>query len=56
MIFTETIANPAIVVLDFDKIADIAKKYGVLFAVDNTYLLSCSEGWFIHSILGCFLR
>lgn len=36
MIFTETIANPAIVVLDFDKIAKIAKKYGVLFAVDNT--------------------
>ena len=36
MIFTETIANPAIVVLDFDKIAAIAQKYGVLFAVDNT--------------------
>lgn len=36
IIFTETIANPAIVVLDFDKIADIAKKYNVLFAVDNT--------------------
>ena len=36
MIFTETVANPAIVVLDFDKIAKIAKKHGVLFAVDNT--------------------
>ncbi len=36
MIFTETIANPAIVVLDFEKIAKIAKKHGVLFAVDNT--------------------
>ena len=36
MIFTETIANPAIIVLDFDKIAKIAKKHGVLFAVDNT--------------------
>lgn len=36
MIFTETIANPAIVVLDFDKIAKIAKKHKVLFAVDNT--------------------
>lgn len=36
MIFTETVANPAIVVLDFDKIAAIAKKHGVLFAVDNT--------------------
>ncbi len=36
LIFTETIANPAIIVLDFDKIAAIAKKHGVLFAVDNT--------------------
>ncbi len=36
MIFTETVANPAIVVLDFDKIAGIAKKHNVLFAVDNT--------------------
>lgn len=36
MIFTETIANPAIVVLDFEKIAAVAKKHGVLFAVDNT--------------------
>ena len=36
IIFTETIANPAIKILDFDKIASIAKKYGVLFFVDNT--------------------
>ena len=36
LIFTETIANPAIKILDFDKIAAIAKKHGVLFAVDNT--------------------
>lgn len=36
MIFTETIANPSIKVLDFGKIAAIAKKHGVLFAVDNT--------------------
>ena len=36
MIFTETLANPAIVVLDFEKIEKIAKKYGILFAVDNT--------------------
>ncbi|MGN0805064.1 MAG: O-acetylhomoserine aminocarboxypropyltransferase/cysteine synthase family protein [Candidatus Coproplasma sp.] len=35
-IFCETIANPAIVVLDFDKIAKIANKHGVLFMVDNT--------------------
>lgn len=36
MIFTETVANPSIVVLDFEKIAETAKKHGVLFAVDNT--------------------
>ena len=36
MIFTETVANPAIVVLDFEKIAKIAQKHSVLFAVDNT--------------------
>lgn len=36
MIFTETVANPAIVVLDFEKIAKIASKHKVLFAVDNT--------------------
>ena len=36
MIFTETIANPSIKVLDFGKIAAIAQKHGVLFAVDNT--------------------
>ena len=36
IIFTETIANPSIKVLDFGKIAKIAKKHGVLFAVDNT--------------------
>lgn len=35
-ILAETIANPAIVVLDFDKVAAIAKKHGVLFMVDNT--------------------
>lgn len=36
LVFCETIANPAIVVLDFEKIAAICKKHGVLFAVDNT--------------------
>lgn len=35
-IFTETVANPTIVVLDFDKIAAIANKYKVVFIVDNT--------------------
>ena len=36
VIFAETIANPTIVVLDFEKIADIAKRNQVLFMVDNT--------------------
>lgn len=36
MIFAETISNPTIIVLDFDKISRIAKRHGVLFAVDNT--------------------
>ena len=36
MIFTETVANPSIVVLDFEKIAKIASRHKVLFAVDNT--------------------
>ncbi len=36
IIFAESIANPSIVVLDFEKLANIAKKHGVLFAVDNT--------------------
>lgn len=36
LLFAETVANPAIIVLDFDKIARIAKRHGVVFAVDNT--------------------
>ena len=36
VIFAETIANPTIVVLDFEKLANIAKKHKVLFMVDNT--------------------
>ena len=36
VIFAETVANPTIVVLDFEKIAGVAKKHGVLFMVDNT--------------------
>ena len=35
-IFGETVANPSIVILDFDKIASIAKKHDLLFIVDNT--------------------
>ena len=36
LIFCETLANPAMCVADFDVRGAIAKKYGVLLAVDNT--------------------
>lgn len=36
IIFGETIANPALVVLDFNTFASVAKKHGILFVVDNT--------------------
>ena len=36
VIFGETVANPNIIVLDFGKFSNIAKKYGILFFVDNT--------------------
>lgn len=35
-VFAETVSNPAIVVLDFDKVTAVCKKHGVLFIVDNT--------------------
>lgn len=36
IIFGETIANPALVVLNFDVFAAAAQKHGILFVVDNT--------------------
>ena len=36
LIFAETVANPAIIVLDFEKISRIAKRHNVVFVVDNT--------------------
>ena len=36
VIFAESIANPTIVVTDFEKLANVAKKNSVLFMVDNT--------------------
>ena len=35
-IIAETIANPSIVVLDFDKLSAVAKKHGLVLMVDNT--------------------
>lgn len=36
LIFAETIANPAMVVCDFEKISTICKKHQIVFMVDNT--------------------
>lgn len=36
-LFGESIANPALTVLDFDKFAAAAQKHGVPFIVDNTF-------------------
>lgn len=36
-VFGETIANPALLVLDFAKYADLAHRHGVPFIVDNTF-------------------
>ena len=36
VIFAETIANPTIVVTDFEKLSDISKRNKVIFMVDNT--------------------
>ncbi len=36
-VFGETIANPALVVLDFDKFATAAHKHGVPLIIDNTF-------------------
>lgn len=35
-LFMETVANPAMVVCDFDRYAAICRKHGILFIVDNT--------------------
>lgn len=35
-VFVETVANPAITIIDFDKFAQICQKHGVLLFVDNT--------------------
>jgi O-acetylhomoserine (thiol)-lyase len=36
LIFGETIGNPGLAILDFDKLAGLAKKHGIPFIVDNT--------------------
>ncbi|MCY6483077.1 O-acetylhomoserine aminocarboxypropyltransferase/cysteine synthase [Clostridium aestuarii] len=41
VIFGETIGNPGLNILDFDKFSNIAKKMGVPFIVDNTLASPC---------------
>lgn len=38
ILYAESLANPQIEVLDFDKVARIARKHGILFVVDNTLI------------------
>lgn len=47
-IFAETIANPAMIVCDFDRYAKICKKHGILFIVDNTLATPCLVRPFEH--------
>ncbi len=47
-IFVETIANPAMIVCDFDRYAAICKKYGVIMIVDNTLATPCLVRPFEH--------
>lgn len=48
MIFAETVANPAMVALDFDRFARICKKHKLLFVVDNTLATPCLVRPFEH--------
>lgn len=36
MIFVESVGNPNADIIDFEKVSQIAKKYGIVFVVDNT--------------------
>lgn len=40
-IYGETLANPAMTVLDFDKVSGVCKKNGLVFMVDNTLATPC---------------
>lgn len=47
-IFAETVSNPSIVVLDFDKLSAIAKRHNLLFIVDNTLATPALCRPFLH--------
>lgn len=48
MLFAETIANPAMVALDFKRYSALCRKHGILFAVDNTLATPCLVQPFKH--------
>ncbi len=41
LLFAESLSNPSVRVLDFEKFSSAAKKMGVPFAVDNTFPTAC---------------
>ena len=41
LMFGETVANPAMVVFDFDRYVPLCKKHGLLLAIDNTLATPC---------------
>ena len=41
LMFGETIANPAMVIFDFERYSALCKKHGLLLAVDNTLATPC---------------
>ncbi|MDR3054806.1 MAG: O-acetylhomoserine aminocarboxypropyltransferase/cysteine synthase [Zoogloeaceae bacterium] len=47
LIFGETIGNPGLSILDFDKLSGIAKKHGIPFVVDN----SLATAWLCQPFL-----
>ena len=49
-IFGETLANPALVVLDLEKFADVAHENGVPFIVDNTFATPINCQAFKHGV------
>ncbi len=48
MMFGETIANPAMVIFDFDRFAPLCRRHGILLAIDNTLATPCLVTPFKH--------
>ena len=48
LMFGETIANPAMVIFDFDRYVPLCRKHGLLLAIDNTLATPCLVTPFKH--------